>query len=132
MMVWQVVPGWTLVFFPLAMFGLLLFGFCLGLLVIPLGGLYGDVGRGIPIVAQFLMLLTPVVYPARTEGLAGWLAVWNPVAPLITTARASLTGQPLDQWLLAVVVTILSACVALLGLIAFRLIMPHLIARMGG
>lgn len=132
MMVWQVTPDWTIVYFPLAMFGLLLCGFALGLLLIPVGVLYGDVGKGIPIVAQFLMLLTPVVYPARTEGLSGWLAVWNPVAPLITTARASLTGQPMDQWFLALLVMLLSAVVALLGLVAFRLIMPHLIVRMGG
>ena len=78
------------------------------------------------------MLLTPVVYPARTDGLAGWLAVWNPVAPLITTARASLTGQPMDQWFLALIVTLLSAVVAMVGLVAFRLVMPHLIVRMGG
>ena len=132
MIVWQVTPSWTLVFFPLGMFGLLLCGFGLGMLMLPVGGLYGDVGRGIPIVAQFLMLLTPVVYPVRTDGLAGWLAVWNPVAPLITTARASLTGQPMDQWFLALIVTLLSAVVAMVGLVAFRLVMPHLIVRMGG
>jgi lipopolysaccharide transport system permease protein len=132
MTIWGIIPGATLVFFPVAMFGLILCGFCLGLMVVPVGGLYADVGKGIPIIAQFLMLLTPVVYPAQTEGIAGWLAVWNPVAPLITTSRASLSGQSLEQWPLAILVTILSACISLAGLIAFRLIMPHLIARMGG
>jgi ABC-type polysaccharide/polyol phosphate export permease len=73
-----------------------------------------------------------VVYPARTEGLAGWLAIWNPVSPLIVTARASLTAQPLDHFLAATIVTLLALTASLLGLLAFRLIMPHLIARMGG
>jgi ABC-type polysaccharide/polyol phosphate export permease len=53
------------------MASLLLTGFAIGLALTPLAGLYGDVGRGIPIIAQFWMLLTPVVYPTRTEGLAG-------------------------------------------------------------
>src|SRR6056297_2589212 len=91
MAVWQVVPSGTLLLFPLAMLGLLLAGFCVGLAMVPIGGLYGDVQKAIPILAGFWMLLTPVVYPARSEGLAGILAVWNPVAPLITTARNTLT-----------------------------------------
>ena len=56
-------------------------GFAFGLMLAPVGGLYGDVLKGILIVAQFWMLLTPVVYPARTEDLAGLLATWNPVVP---------------------------------------------------
>lgn len=132
MAAWQVVPSASLIFFPLAMLGLLLCGFAIGMAMVPIGGLYGDVTRAIPIVASFWMLLTPVVYPPRTSGLAGWLATWNPVSPLITTARATLTGQPLDQFVLAVLVTIVALFVAVLGLLAFRLIMPHLIARMGG
>lgn len=132
MAVWQVVPTGTLVVFPLMMLGLLFCGFAIGMALVPLGGLYGDVQRGIPIVAQFWMLLTPVVYPARTEGLSGLLATWNPISPIITTARASLTGQPLDQLPLALGVTCGALLIALCGLIAFRLILPHLIARMGG
>ncbi|MCO8120684.1 ABC transporter permease [Stieleria sp. TO1_6] len=132
MAVWKVVPTATLLLFPLPMLGLLMAGFCIGLALVPVGGLYGDVVKAIPIVAQFWMLLTPVVYPARSSGLAGVLATWNPISPLITTARGCLTGQPLDQLFEAIVVTLLSIVVSLIGLIAFRLIMPHLIERMGG
>jgi lipopolysaccharide transport system permease protein len=39
--------------------------------LLPVSSLYGDVSRVIPIIASFWMLLTPVVYPPRTEGLAG-------------------------------------------------------------
>ena len=132
MVFWQVAPGSTLFFFPIAVLGLALSGFAIGMLLLPVGGLYGDVARGIPIIAQFWMLLTPVVYPARTEGLAGWLAVWNPISPLIMTARSSLTNQPLEQWPAAVLVILCALFFSLLGLLGFRLIMPHLIARMGG
>lgn len=132
MVIWQIAPTIGLLLFPLAMIGLLLSGFALGLMLVPIGGLYGDVTRAVPVVAQFWMLLTPVVYPARTEGLAGWLAVWNPVSPLIVTARESLTGQPFSQLVAGCIVTLMAAFITLLGMIAFRLIMPHLIARMGG
>ena len=75
---WKINPSITLVMFPMAMAALSVCGFAIGLAITPLSTLYGDVTRGIPIVAQFWMLLTPVVYPARTSGLAGWLATWNP------------------------------------------------------
>jgi lipopolysaccharide transport system permease protein len=132
MIFWQVPVDSSLLFFPFAMSALLLTGFAIGLALTPLAGLYGDIGRGIPIIAQFWMLLTPVVYPARTEGLAGWLATWNPISPLITTARECLTAQPLTLLPAFWIVTCCAAVATFLGLVLYRLAMPHLIARMGG
>ena len=129
---WRITPSPTLLFFPLAMAALLVAGFACGLAIAPLGGLYGDVSNAIPIVAQFWMLLTPVVYPARTQGLAGLLATWNPVSPLITCARESLTGMPLTLLLACAIVTLLALLASFGGLVGFRIAMPHLIARMGG
>lgn len=132
MLWWKISVGPGILFFPLAMGALLATGFCIGLALTPFGGLYGDVTRGIPMVAGFWMLLTPVVYPARTEGLAGILATWNPVSPLITTARESLTAQPFTLLGPFSLVTACALVAAFLGLIGFRIAMPHLIARMGG
>jgi lipopolysaccharide transport system permease protein len=129
---WKVIPGAGLWIFPVAMAGLLACGAALGLAIAPLGTLYGDVTKALPILTSFWMLLTPVVYPPRTEGLAGFLATWNPVAPLVTTARQALTNVPFTQLPEFAVVFAVSLLVALLGLIGFRLAMPHLIARMGG
>jgi len=129
---WRIPVDSGVLMFPLAMAALLACGFAIGLAITPLAGLYGDVIRAIPIVAQFWMLLTPVVYPARTEGLAGALAVWNPVSPLIITARESLTAQPLSQLQPFFLVFGLSLLLGFFGLVGFRLAMPHLIARMGG
>jgi lipopolysaccharide transport system permease protein len=78
------------------------------------------------------MLLTPVVYPARTTGLAGLLTTWNPVAPVLVTARESLTGATLTMLPSALVVTTFAVAVCLIGVAAFRLVMPILIERMGG
>jgi lipopolysaccharide transport system permease protein len=121
----------SLIWAPFAMAGLLILGLSLGLLITPLGLLYTDVSRGITLIATFGMLLTPVVYPPRTTGLGGWLATWNPVSPVLVTARDWLTGQGATlsagfwwvfagAWLLFFVAAIL-----------YRLTMPLLIERMG-
>lgn len=132
MLWWQVPVNAGLALFPVAIGGLLLCGTAIGLALAPLGALYGDVSKSIPIFAQFLMLLTPVVYPARTDGLAGLLATWNPISPLMVTARETLSAQALTLVGPFAVITLISAAVALVGLVTFRIAMPHLIARMGG
>ena len=132
MAVWKVVPDGGLVMFPVAVSSLVACGFACGLVILPVGTLYGDVGRAVGIVAQFLMLLTPVVYPARTTGLAGWLATWNPISPVLTTARDSLTGQNFTHLPAFWAVTAVAVVVTIAGLIAYRLVMPRLIERMGG
>lgn len=129
---WSVPVDGSVAFFPVAMVALMAAGFAIGLMVLPVSSLYGDVGRVIPIVSGFWMLLTPVVYPPRTEGLAGWLATWNPVSPLIITARETLTAQPLSMLGPFTIVFACSLVVIFLGLVGFRIAMPHLIARMGG
>jgi lipopolysaccharide transport system permease protein len=129
---WQVPVDATVFFFPVAAAGLIAAGTAIGLLVVPVSSLYGDISRAIPIIAGFWMLLTPVVYPPRTEGLAGWLATWNPVSPLIITARETLTAQPLSMLGPFFIVFACSLLVIFLGLVGFRIAMPHLIARMGG
>jgi lipopolysaccharide transport system permease protein len=132
MVFWKIIPSPSILFFPVAMAALLAAGFCIGLALTPIAGFYGDVSRAIPMVAQFWMLLTPVVYPARTEGLAGILTTWNPVSPLIVSARESLTGQDLSLLIPFAIVAACSLIATFLGLVGFRIAMPHLIARMGG
>ena len=132
MIFWKVIPTATILFFPVAMGAILVTGFAIGLALTPIAGFYGDVGRVIPMVTGFWMLLTPVVYPARTEGLAGILATWNPISPLIVTARESLTGQDLSLLLPFAIIAVASLIATFLGLVGFRIAMPHLIARMGG
>lgn len=129
---WRIVPGITILLFPIAVLGLLACGFAAGLLLLPVGSLYGDVGRAVPVIAQFLMLLTPVVYPARGGGWLAWLTALNPVAPVLVTAREALTAAPLTSLVPCLVVTTLALAICFIGVVAFRLVMPILIERMGG
>jgi len=132
MVYWKITPGPGLLLFPFALLALVAAGFAVGMAFSPIGALYGDVNRGLPIITQFWMLLTPVVYPPKTEGLAGVFSTWNPLAPLVTTARESLSGQPFTQVTPFIVVALISIILVILGWISFRLAMPLLIERMGG
>ena len=57
---------------------------------------------------------------------------FNPISPLITTARECLTAQPLTLLPAFWIVTTCAAIATFLGLVLYRLAMPHLIVRMGG
>jgi homopolymeric O-antigen transport system permease protein len=124
-------PTPAILLFPVGVVALIACGFAFGLAISPIGGLYGDVGKALPIITSFWMLLTPVVYPAKDTGLAGALTAWNPVSSLIVTTRQFLTGEPQEHLLPFVVVFGGSLMIVLCGLIAFRVTMPHVIARMG-
>jgi len=123
-------PGWGGLLIPLGIFGLVLTGTALGLAITPLGVLYGDIGRGIPLITQFLMYLSPVVFPLASKGWTAQVMRLNPLTPLIINARAWFTGQPpqlVGEWVLAVGG---SAVLLLLGWMVYRLAMPILIERM--
>lgn len=123
-------PGWGGLLIPVGILALVLTGTALGLAITPLGVLYGDIGRGIPLITQFLMYLSPVVFPLATTGWTGTLMRLNPLTPLILNARAWFTGQRpqlLGEWALAVAG---SAVLLLLVWMVYRLAMPILIERM--
>ncbi len=85
-------PDWHLILFPLAVMSMILVGTTVGLLITPIGLLYTDVGKGIPLVMQFLMFVSPVVFPVPTAGWAAKIFELNPLTPLILVARDWLTG----------------------------------------
>jgi lipopolysaccharide transport system permease protein len=123
-------PGWGGLLIPVGLLSLVLTGTAVGLLLTPLGVLYGDIGRGIPLITQFLMYLSPVVFPLATTGWTGQLMRLNPLTPLILNSRAWFTGQPpqlLAEWTLSVGG---SAVLLLLVWMVYRLAMPILIERM--
>ena len=56
----------------------------------------------------------------------------RPVSAWSVTARETLTAQPLSMLGPFFIVFACSLVVIFLGLVGFRIAMPHLIARMGG
>ena len=105
-------------------------GTAFGLLLTPIGVLYTDVGKSLPLLIQFLMYLTPVVYPMPISGWSVIIFKINPLTSLILTTRDWLTGfSPvfLYQYFL---VNIMILCLLLSVWVVYRTAMPILIERM--
>ncbi len=123
-------PGFSLLLFPLGIVSLILVGTALGLLITPVGMLYTDIGRALPLLMQFLMYVTPVVFPMPEEGLASVLFSFNPLTPIILTTRDWLTGVLPEYLGYFVVVNIVAVVLLLVVWVVCRLAMPILIERM--
>ena len=131
-MLWfDIKPPGTAWLFPLGVLAIIMVGFTVGVLLVPAGALFGDVQQGLPILAMFLMLLTPVVYPAPETGAAASVVKWNPMTPLVTVTRDWLTTGAADQVPGFLLVTGASLTLLFVGWIVYRLALPHVIARMG-
>ena len=124
-------PGWGILLFPIALFSLILVGTLIGLALTPIGLLYTDVGKAIPLLMQFLMYLSPVVFAMPKEGLSATFFQINPLTPLILTARDWLTGLAPEYLGYFVLVNVVTIVLLLVFWIVFRLAMPMLIERMG-
>lgn len=120
----------SLLLAPVAVVGLVFLGTGLGLLVLPVGSLYQDVGRLISVATPFWMILTPVIYPPL-QNYPGSLLNWlNPASPLLLVARdwtlLGATAHGGMGWLFGLAALPL----LLLGLVVYRVSIPILVERM--
>jgi lipopolysaccharide transport system permease protein len=125
------IPDWHLILFPLAVMSMILAGTTVGLLITPIGLLYTDVGKGIPLVMQFLMFVSPVVFPVPNAGWAAKIFELNPLTPLILVARNWLTGVPVESIWPFLSINLLFLAVLLAVSVIYRLAMPIMIERIG-
>jgi len=126
-----VYPDWNVLLFPMGLLSLILVGTVIGLALTPIGLLYTDVGKAIPLLMQFMMYLTPVVFAMPKSGISATLFQLNPLTPVILTARDWLTGFTPEYLGYFVVVNVAAIALLLVFWVVFRLAMPILIERMG-
>jgi lipopolysaccharide transport system permease protein len=125
-----VYPGWSLLLFPFAVLSLILAGITIGLFLTPIGLLYTDIGKGIPLGMQFVMFVTPVVFPIPKSGWVAQVFYLNPMTPIMMTARSWLTATP-DGFLHSFLyVNAVLVVLLFLFWIVYRVTMPVLIERM--
>ena len=124
------IGGLSLLFVPIAVVSIVLVGITVGLILVPVGALYTDISKGLPLLMQFLMYTTPVIYAMPSSGLSRTIIEWNPLTPLIMVTRDWLTGTPTE--FLMPFIFVLGACLIILSfvMIAFRLAIPILVERM--
>lgn len=130
LLVMGVNPGWGVLLFPVGIISLMLVGTAVGLLITPIGMLYTDIGRALPLLMQFLMYVTPVVFPLPTGGWAATLFKLNPLTPLILTSRDWLTGVAPDYLASFLLVNLVALVLLFVVWVVYRLAMPILIERM--
>lgn len=120
----------SLVLFPLGVFGLIVLGYAIGMLLTPVGMFYNDISLGLQTILIFWMLLSPVVMVQPDGGTAGLLMQINPVTYPLEVARNGLVGAPCE-FLWFSVVMVCSLISVAVGLVIYRVALPHTIARMG-
>jgi lipopolysaccharide transport system permease protein len=130
LMFWGIHPNWFLCLFPLGIISLILAGTALGLLLTPVGMLYTDIGKSLPLLMQFLMYLTPVVFPMPESGWAVKVIQINPITPLILTTRDWLTGFAPEYLGYFLFINAMILALLLIVWVVYRAAMPILIERM--
>jgi lipopolysaccharide transport system permease protein len=94
MIYYHIVPGLTILFFPLFLLMAVLTALGVGLFLSALNAIYRDVRYVIPFLVQFWMFASPVAYPSNLVPQSWrWLYELNPMAGVIDGFRWSLTGQ---------------------------------------
>lgn len=106
------------------------FGFTLGLLVTPIGMLYTDIGRVIPIALPFLMYLSPVVYRSTGNSSLQVIVDYNPLTPLIKSCRNLLTGGTIENPAYLFGILVGTVTIMLVGWVFYRVSIPIIVERM--
>ncbi|WP_379968501.1 ABC transporter permease [Epilithonimonas sp. UC225_85] len=109
---------------------LILFGISLGLIITPIGLLYTDIGKLIPVVLPFLMYLTPVVYVKTKVSTLQSIIDANPLTPLINTCRNMLTRGNIENPTYLFTILIVTIVIMFVGWLFYRISIPIVVERM--
>jgi homopolymeric O-antigen transport system permease protein len=120
----------TMLLFPLVILGAIFCGTTIGLFITPIGMLYSDISKIISMGLSFFMYVTPVVYAIPESGVLKTVMEWNPLTPLLMTARNFLVGSTPEY--LAYFFVVVGVCVPLffIGLVLYRISIPIIVERM--
>lgn len=123
-------PGFGFIGFLIMIFYIMFFGIAIGLLVTPIGLLYKDIARIIPMIMSFLMYLTPVVYKETRFSALQTMINLNPLTPMINSARNYATGGSIENLIYLVFIFLATLLVGFLGWILYRVSIPIIVERM--
>ena len=115
---------------PVAVLFLLLLGIMLGILLVPVGMLFHDFSKILPMITMLWMLITPIVYPPPKEGILSKIISFNPVSPLIVAAKNWVVSGFGVEGLAFWVVGSVSLPLLFLGWVSYKLSIPIIIERM--
>ncbi|NKQ35044.1 MAG: ABC transporter permease [Chloroflexi bacterium] len=128
--IFQVPLTWGMLLAPVAIIMLMLLGITLGLLITPLGMLYTDVTTALPVILSLWFFLTPVVYPPPDVFPYSFIAMLNPVSPLLVAARDLLTLGEMTNVVAFLLVSLFTIVVLFIAWVLYRVSLPIIIERM--
>ncbi|MBD0833083.1 ABC transporter permease [Aestuariibaculum sediminum] len=120
---------WSLLWFPVALLGVILFGVTIGLFITPLGMLYNDISKLITMGLGFVMYVTPVVYAIPKTGLMKTIMSYNPLTALILTSRDVVVGTTTGFFNYFIIIGLLCIPLLFFGLVFYRISIPVIVER---
>lgn len=124
--------SWGTLLTPIGALLLLLLGTALGLILLPLGMLYHDVGRALIVVVPLWMLTTQIIYPppgSASEWAASPLNWLNPASPLLLATRDLFVLGDTVHWTSCGIYALVTIPLFLIGVIVYRVSIPILVER---
>lgn len=120
MFYYKFVPNFYILLVPVILFFTWVLTTGLGFWLSALNVTYRDTRYFVTFFTQFLMFLTPVIYPISLLGKYKWLIVLNPMTGFIEAHRSAILGhQPIDFKMLGISIAI-SIIVFITGLVYFN------------
>lgn len=120
----------TIIYFiPLLLLTILFFS-AIGIIMTPIGILYNDIAKALPLLMQVIMYITPVLYTKPQNGIMQIIMRWNPLTYFIVNLRNTLTGAPLENITFLVIIFFLTIILSGFSLIVYRVSMPIITERM--
>lgn len=106
---------------PLLLFIIFLTSVGIGCFLASINVKYRDVQYVLPFFIQMFMFVTPVIYPiSMLSDKFKWIALLNPIAVVIETARGSLLRHAPIEWALLSMSLIVSMVIFIFGTMYFR------------
>lgn len=112
---------WTMIFIPVLLLLTFFVSAGIGTLLATLNVRYRDIRYALPFFIQFLLFVTPVIYPVTlVPEKFHWLLALNPMTGIIQTARSIIIGGASIDWALLGTSFVLTCFIFLLSLFLFR------------
>ena len=121
---------WSLLLFPITLLIAIMVGTAIGLLITPIGLLYSDVSRLLTMGLSLIMYATPVVYVIPKTGILKTIMELNPFTALVSTIRATVTGQEYEFLSYFMVLGSISFVLFFVGLMIYRVSIPVIVERL--
>jgi lipopolysaccharide transport system permease protein len=115
----------------LAIFGLMLLGLSIGLFLCPIGLLYGDIAKALPILLPLGMFVTPVLYPLSEGRFLNSIQSFNPVTPFLERSRSLIGTYAFHMESELLIWSIVMLLLLPVALIILRISLPIIVERSG-